>query len=887
MWRTRAALRMALTPGEQFAGYDVRAPLGRGGMGEVYRAHDRRLRRDVAIKVLPHAFSDDPDRLARFEREARVLASLNHPNIGAIYALEESGGTRALVLELVEGPTLADRLQQGALPVDEALVFARHIAEALEAAHARGIIHRDLKPANIKLTGDGSVKVLDFGIAKALDSPPADPMVSPTTMTAASQAGTILGTAAYMSPEQARGQAVDSRTDIWSFGCVLYEMVAGRRPFAGGTAADMIAAILEHEPDWSHLPERAPATLRRLLRRCLEKNPRQRLRDIGDARIELDDALVAREDPAPILTGASWRRHVPRALTGGLVAILLLALGWLILSGQPAQGPPLVTRTSVTLPSSQELDVRGRSAPLALSPDGRRLVYVAHSAGQTHLYLRELEAFDARPLPATGGAHYPFFSPDGQWVAFFADGKLKRVSIQGGSPVTICDAPVIGRGGTWGADGRIVFDPGEVGLMQVDVGSGRTEPLTTGDAAMDAHLRWPHFLPDGRTLLATAVIDGTPMLVARSPGTGRWHQLGRGLQPQYVASGHLVFHAPHVREGEIQIVTFDPERLETRGEPISVLDGVFRSQDAGGAYFAVAPNGALIFAPGVHARTLVRVDRNGRRAPLTDDRRGFRMPRISPDGRQIAVTVDPRPSQIWIYDIARRSGVPLATVGHNISPLWAPDARRVAFYASGDMFWRAADASAEAIRLLAREGPQYPGAWSNDGQFIVFATDDPTTGSDIWVMPLGGGEPRALVATRAHESNPALSSDQRWLAYTSDESGRPEIHVRPFPNIDEGKWVVSAGGGDSAVWSPTGREVFYMNGAALMAVGVDTTASEFVAGKPDLLFTGPFETGSPRFDISPDGAYFVMIEADPDARPTRIHVVLNWSEELRHLTSSR
>ena len=856
-------------------------------MGEVYRAHDRRLRRDVAIKVLPHAFSDDHDWLVRFEHEARVLASLSHPHIGSIYALEESDGSRALVLELVEGPTLADRLHHGALPIEEALVIARQIAEALEAAHARGIVHRDLKPANIKLTQDGSVKVLDFGIAKTLDGPPADPMGPPTTMTAASDAGMILGTAAYMSPEQARGQPVDSRTDVWSFGCVLFEMVAGRRPFTGGTVPDVLAAILERDPDWSDLPEGTPGAVRRLLRRCLQKNARQRLRDIGDARIELDDALGAREELAAIPTTPAWRRHVPGALAGGLVASMLLALGWQILGVRSGQGRPLVTRTSVTLPSTQELDTRAGSWPLALSPDGRRLAYVAHSAGQTHLYLRDLDTFDARPLPGTGGAHYPFFSPDGQWVAFFADGKLKRVPLHGGSPVTVCDAPTVGRGGTWGAEGTIVFDPGEAGLMQVAAGGGRPIPLTTGDATMDAgDLLWPHFLPDGRTLLATAIIDGVATLVARPAEADRWRRLGRGFQPQYLSSGHLVFHAPHVREGELQVVPLDPERLVTRGEPISVLDGVFRSQNGGGAYFAVAANGALIFAPGGHARMLVRIDRNGRRTPLTDDRRGFRMPRISPDGRQIAVTVDPRPSQIWVYDIARRSGVPLTTVGHNISPLWALDGRRIAFFSAGDIFVRAADGSSEATRLLARERAQYPDAWSKDGQFIVFASEQAARRSDIWLLPLEG-EPRALVATGAHEMNAALSPDERWLAYTSDESGREEIHVRPFPNVDEGKWMVSTAGGDSAVWSPTSGELFYSNGVAVMRVPFETRASEFRAGAPELLFTGAFETGSPRFDISPDGTYFVMVEADPDARPTRIHVVLNWTGELERVAPSR
>jgi Tol biopolymer transport system component len=848
-------------------------------MGEVYRAKDSNLGRDVAIKVLPDTFAQDPERLARFEREARVLASLNHPHIAAIYAIEEANGVRALVLELVEGPTLADRLSQGTVPVDEALAIARQIADALEAAHERGIVHRDLKPANIKLTPDGAVKVLDFGLAKAFDTS-GHRSQSPTVT--GTRAGVILGSPAYMSPEQARGQTVDRRTDIWAFGCVLHEMLTGRTAFAGDTVSDTIARVLEREPDWTRLPKRTPAAVRRLLRRCLEKDPRQRLRDVGDARLDLDEVVASGSETG---VGPTLRDRLPWMLTAVAIgaASVLGVLVWWLSTRVPDTAAP-VTRTTVTLPANHELDTRGRAAPLALSPDGRRLAYVARNAGRIQLYVRDLDAFEAHPIAGTDGAHYPFFSPDGQSVAFFTEGRLKRVSIRGGSPITVCDVPVVGRGGTWGADGTIVFDPGDSGLMRVSASGGIAERVTSRDPEMDARdLSWPQFLPNGRSLLATA---GGDTLVALSLDTATWQRLGRGHQAQYVPSGHLVFHAPSVREGELQAVRFDVEPLATRGEPVSVLDGVFRSEAGGGAYFAFAASGTLVFAPGGHARTLVRVDRTGRRMPLFEDRRGFRFPKVSPDGRQVAVTIDPRPSQIWIYDLARRTGRPVARDGHNILSAWTPDSRAIAYYSSGDMYLRAADASSEAQPLLARGRAQYPNAWSRNGRLLIFEDDHTTNRSDIWVMPLGG-EPYAVVATRAHEYYPTLSPDDRWLAYMSDESGSPEVYVRPFPNVDAGKWLVSAGGGGFPVWSPSGRELFYLNGTTMMSVSVATDGATFNAGAPELLFRGPFETGSPNFDVSPDGTYFVMVEADADATPTQIQVVFNWVEELKRLLPTK
>lgn len=878
---------MAVAVGTRVGPYEVLGEIGAGGMGQVYRARDRKLGRDVALKTLPPGFSDDPERLLRFEREARILASLNHPHIAAIYGFEEAGSVRALVLELVAGPTLADRIAHGPLPADEAMTIARQIADALEAAHEKGIVHRDLKPANIKLTPAGTVKVLDFGIAKALD-PSGEPESSdaPTVTMHGTRRGTILGTAAYMSPEQARGQPVDKRSDIWAFGCVLYEMLTGRLAFPGSTVSDTIAAIISREPDWDVLPGSTPPGVRRLIARCLAKDPKRRVRDIGDVRLELDDTAGGVENRA-VADDAARRRGLrwALALAGAMTAIAIAALAWALRAGRDDTVQP-VTRATVTLPSDQRLDTSNTASALALSPDGRRLAYVAYTAGRARLHVRNLDAFVATPLGGTEGAQYPFFSPDGDWVAFFAQGKLKRVSLQGGAPVTICDAPVVGRGGTWAPDGTIVFDPGASGLMRVPAGGGRPDPVKSRDATMDSSdLSWPHFLPDGRVLLATVGVAFNSRMVALSLDTGDWRDLGEGLQAQYVPPGYLVFHAPAVREGEIHVVPFDATDLTVHGAPAPVLSGVFRANNSGGAYFAVSRNGSVIFARGGHARTLVRVERNGRRRPLTDDRRGFRVPKVSPDGSRIAITVDPRPSQIWVYDIALRSGIPLATEGHNLGPLWTPDGRHVLYTSNDDIYMRAADASTEAQPVLARDGPQYAASWLNDARSLIFGAGHPTTLSDIWLLP-ADSDPRPVIATGAREILPTLSPDGRWLAYTSDETGREEVYVRPFPNTDDAKWVVSRDGGVAPVWSPTGDELFYMSGRALMAVAI-TRAPAFRAALPERLFDGPFETGTPRFDVSPDGSYFVMVEADPDARPTQIHLVVNWIDELRRAAASR
>ena len=900
--------------GRRLGVYQVLALLGAGGMGEVYRARDTRLGRDVALKVLPREYSDHPERLARFEREARALAALNHPHIATIHGVEDvelpvatgrPPAVHALVLELIEGDTLAERIHRSGgrqglsgLSIDDAVRIARQIAEALDAAHEKGIIHRDLKPANIKITPDGLVKVLDFGIAKL---PPdehtrdADGVGVSTLTDVGTREGFIIGTAAYMSPEQARGQTIDKRTDIWAFGCVLYEMLSGRAAFARETVTDTMAAVLGSEPDWAALPAAAPPPLRRLVRRCLSKDLRHRLRDIGDARLELADGGTSVDGdsiaPLPGRTHASRRWQY---IVAGVGLVALGAAGALLwTASRPAVQPtlPALTRTTITLPPGQELDTRGGAGPVAIAPDGRRIAYVADVGGHAQLYLRSMDAFEAKAIAGSEGAQYPFFSPDSEWVGFFAAGKLKRVASRGGSPLTICDAPIVGHGASWAPDGTIVFDPGNAGLLRVAATGGTPEPLTTRDQSIDTgNLSWPQFLPNGRGLLATVGMAGgsASVLAVLSLETREWRRLGPGSQAQYLPSGHLLYHAVTVREGELQIVGFDAASMTIRGTPVAVIDTVFRAQNGGAAYFAVSQSGTLLFTPGGYARTLVRVSREGRRTPITDERRGFRQPEISPDGRRLAVTIDPRPSQVWVYDLARRSGIPLSSAGHSLGPVWSSDGRRVIYGSEMDLFWRAADASGTAERLLAREGAQYPTSWSADGGLLLF--DDSTLSNqrsaDIWLLPRNG-PPRPLIATPHEERAGRFSPDGRWVAYHSDESGRIEVYVRPFPNVNDGKWTISTTGGRRPVWAPGGRELFYAAGSTIMRVPVTVQGTTFSAGTPEPLFSGPFDLATTDFTVAPDDGHFIMVEGDPNARPTQIHVVLGWTDELTRLAAPR
>lgn len=873
-----------LVTGQRLGPYEVTGPLGVGGMGEVYRARDTRLGRDVALKVLREDFAVDHDRMARFEREARVLASLNHPNIAATYGLEESSSTCALVLELVEGPTLADGIRHGPMRLDEALPIARQIAEGLEYAHEHGVIHRDLKPANVKVTPDGQVKVLDFGLAKALQpDTETDLNLSPTVSTSATRAGILLGTPAYMAPEQVRAKPGDRRLDIWAFGCVLFEMLTGRPAFSGETLSDVLSAVLQGEPDWSLLPETTPPPIRLLLRRCLRKELKRRLHHISDARIEIEEALLQTAETGP----AQTRTLLPyRNLLWPLAAITLLAIGyaaWLLKPPEVLR-PRSPTRLTIVLPRDQRL-VGGFSSSIALSPDGSRLVYVGRSSEDhgrgPQLYVRALDEFTSRPLEDTGDANTPFFSPDGQWVGFFARGKLWKIPIVGGAPLAICDAARVATGATWEADDNIIFTVFGSGLMRVSANGGQPEALTTPDSKRgEVGHQWPQVLPDQKgVLFAIVTSGGGGRIVVLSPGTGDQHLLLEGtVAARYIPTGHLIYME---RRRDLWAVPFNLANLKVSGSPARVIE------DAG-RQFAISDSGSLVYAVGQAEKTeLVWVDRKGLITPITEGREWYSTPRLSPDGRRLAVTIGEEGASrdIWVFDWERNVWARLTQTGNNSSPVWSPDGSRIAFASAGsgsiDIYSKAADGSGEAEPLLERDLPQVPDSWSPDGRSLVFWQNDPNGRGDLWTLSMADGRRASpLIATSFNELGSDLSPSGNWLSYTSDESGRDEVYVAAFPSGKE-RLRISVNGGLYPVWSADGKELFYREPSGQTMVVAVRTEPKLAAGRPQVLFEGRF-IGS--FDVSPDNRRFVMTQRteDPKASAFELRVVLNWFESLRH-----
>jgi len=893
---------MRISPGTKFGRYEIRGQLGVGGMGEVYRACDERLNRDVAIKVLPEAFAQDIDRLARFEREARLLASLNHPHIGAIYGLEESGDTRFLVLELVSGITLSELVERGPVPIAEACVISRQIAEALEVAHERGIVHRDLKPSNIKISEDDQVKVLDFGLAKALEEPSANSKMSesPTVLYKGTQTGMILGTAAYMSPEQAKGKRVDKRTDIWAFGCVLYEMLTGKPVFLGDATTDTLASVIRDEPDWSLLPSATPKGIRQLLRRCLQKDPALRLRDIGDARIEIMDALsepaaeVMIVDPTVVTAQKDWHRTIPVALaalvTGAMVTVLAL---WVISHFVSARGltKEPVRRFAINLPENQPLALTkfvplGVGRPgITVSPDGNNLVYVVNHNGVAQLCLRPLNQFDAKLIGGTEGAYNPFFSPDGNWIGFFADNKLKKVSLAGGEPVTLCEArnPV---GADWGPNDMIFFGDQEGGtLTRVSSTGGTPQPIPIGGAqAPDAEV-----LPDGKWLLYSTSQGSNPdyhEIRAVSLETGQSSVvLQGGSNPRYLPSGHLLF----TRTGGLMAARFDLDSRKITGPAVAVIEGI-RSEIYGNSQFSVSDNGTLIYLPGSSGwiGKPVWVDREGKITQIPLPAQCYGGFKLSPDGKRLAIQVASASDDIWIYEFERGTFLRLTLNGNNIGPVWSPDGKRVVFGSFRDgsfgLFVKAADGSGAEERLTTASPEAFQAAesWSADGKALLFGEWNATDQGDIWILPLEGErKPQPFLRTPFSEFFSSFSPDGRWIVYTSDESGRYEVYVRPYPGPG-GKWQVSTEGGEEPVWSANGQELFYRNGEKWMVASVQTK-SEFHAQTPRLLFENYFINvpGLSHYP-SPDGQRQVMIQPiGQDANPNQINVVLNWFEELK------
>jgi serine/threonine protein kinase/Tol biopolymer transport system component len=880
--------------GRRIGAYQLQALLGAGGMGEVYRARDTKLGRDVAIKILPSVFTGDSERLARFEREARMLAALNHPHIGAIYGVEEAEGVRALVLELVEGSTLADRLMKGRIPLAESLAVARQIADALDAAHEKGIIHRDLKPANIKITPDGVVKVLDFGLAKAVtgDGVGPDLSQSPTVTVGGTRDGVILGTAAYMSPEQARGQAVDKRTDVWAFGCVLWEMLTGRAVFGRNTLTDTLAAVVEREPDWGALPMETPAHVRRLLKRCLEKNPKTRLRDIGDARVDL-------EDVSPGVVGAEQKhssiwppRRVRLALagTGALVAAVVIPY---LLRNSPfvAETPTLrVARFSTTIDAPDWL---GLDRPtLAVSPNGSRLVYLnRNDAGRNdagvRLYVRATDEFEGHPIQGTENGANPFFAPDGKSIGFFAGRKLKTVSLDGGTPIDISDVEAVPLGASWSAGGSIVLgSTNGSALWRVPASGGSPGPLTPTQNKTGSDIEaWPESLPDGTSVLFTIMPAGQkPAFVAvASLATGERKSLIEGSAAHYVSTGHLVY----VRGSSLMGIRFDPRTLEVIGTPVGLLDNVRQAQGAGAAQFSVsAAGGSLVYVAGAGGNPVSRltlVDRQGQAQTIAPPPRPYGNPRVSPDGQRIVVDIQDKAdhSDLWVYDVIRATWSQLTFNGRSFVPVWTPDGKRVTFAVTADgaskVYWKAADGSGPDELLSS--SPGNPHSWSRDGRYLA------GTG-EIGVLRLDGDRkmlPFLPAPGGGQFAAPAFSPDGRWIAYVSNETGRNQVYVAQFPAWVT-KWLVSSEGGTQPMWARDGRELFYRDGDKMMVVGV-TASTSFVAERPKLLFEARYESPAVRanYDVTPDG-HFVMVKTEAQQSINRqLNVVLNWGEELKRL----
>ena len=823
---------MSLSPGHKLAHYEILEPIGRGGMGEVYRARDGKLGRDVAIKVLPEELAKNEERLARFKREAKVLASLNHPNIASIYGLEQSDGTHYLVLELVPGETLAERISRGPIPLEEALDIATQMADALEEAHEQGIVHRDLKPANVKQTEDGKIKVLDFGLAKAFvdEAAEADSSMSPTLTRDATRVGVILGTAAYMSPEQAKGKKVDKRTDIFAFGAVLYEMLTGKKAFPGEDVSEVLASVIKLEPDWSATPPDLDPRIPNILRRCLRKELKKRLRDIGDARNEIDEIIAApsaasAQQPLTASVSTRSRERVAWGLAV-LIAVLVASVAvWTVTPPEPR--PP--TRFALALPATDQLD-----SAVALSPDGRELVYVARRDGVRRLYRRSMGGLEAATIRATEGAEYPFFSPDGEWVGFFADAKLKKVPLAGGTPVTLCDAEYR-VGASWGEDDVIVFaSRATPTLMKVSASGGAPQPITVVDSEERRH-SWPHILPGGKAVLFTALTNNTAnaQIVVQSLETGEKRALVDGLHARYAPTGHIVFGRQSAQS--LWAVPFDLNRLEVTGEPRPVLEGV-QVNPGGLTNFAIASAGTLVYIPsGLLTATLggalLWVDRQGVEQRLAEDWRGYRSPRLSPDDQHLAVTImeDNLARDVWVFALGRGTLTRLTFGGQNQRPVWSVDGEQVIFASergeedAHSIFRKPARGSGTTEQVTSG-ADRYPTSVSSDVKTIVFTQLSDSTGADIGVVHLEGEgerEPEMLLQTSFAEHSGMLSPDDRWLAFVSDESGREEVYVRPFPGLD-GKWQISTEGGTQPMWSRDGKELFFRNGDRMMAVAIST-----------------------------------------------------------------
>jgi len=909
---------MGLTPGTRLGAFEITSLLGAGGMGEVYRARDAKLKREVALKVLPADVAGDPDRLARFQREAEVLASLNHPNIAQVYGLELSSEGTALVMELVDGDDLSQRIARGPIPLDEALPIARQIAEALEAAHEAGIIHRDLKPANIKARVDGTVKVLDFGLAKAIapgvgkrESGVGDTLSARAITTPAmTMQGVILGTAAYMSPEQARGRAVDKRSDIWAFGVVLYEMLAGRQPFDGDSVADLLASVLTREPDYRALPAAIPPGIVMLLRRCLDRDVRTRLRDIGEARVVLSTPVPG-PGPTPSSTvhdrsvadPRRWRRTVPwLALALGAVA----AGAWFWPPTRPAPAAAALLSLGVdgggdtTLAGAGWAGLNWVGPTVVLSPDGRAMVFIARGSagGRWQLYLRQLDELNARALAGTEGAYAPFFSPDGGSIGFFAGGRLLKIVLAGGmvTPITTVEEA---RGGAWAPDDTIVFAPKPEGpLFRVSAEGGPVTPVTSMHSEGETTHRWPQVLPGGTHVLFTSHDDrsasreGTIEVQPLAGGARRIIQKG-GLYGRYVNSGHVLY----VRDGQLFAAAFDASRLELAGPATPVVKDVAYAMTSGTAQFSVSDTGLLAYRRARNPQRMLQwMDFAGQFESIRSVPAEYQEMRFSPDGtRALLVIGEGAQSDIWVYDLAgdRMSRVTFHP-DNDWSAIWSPDGQYVAYGSwradagTFNLFVHRADGTGEPQRLTTSRNHQLPVEWHPSGRYILFTEERRGTGSDLMVLPMEAtsegswrpGTPSVLLGTPANELSGEFSPDGRWVAYTADDSGRAEVYVQPFPGPG-GRWQVSTEGAEWVEWY---QDLMYgRSEEVVMSVPYRVLGQTFVAEKPHVWMRIP--PGVLWLDPAPDSSRAAVIRSE-EARRESMVLLVNVFDHLRRAAGS-
>jgi serine/threonine-protein kinase len=873
---------MALTVGQRIGVYEVSGSLGAGGMGEVYRARDTRLGRDVALKILPEVFASDPERLARFEREAQVLASLNHPHIAAIHGLEESGEVRALVMELVDGETLAERIAAQPLPADEALAVARQIIDALEAAHDQGIVHRDLKPANIKITSAGAVKVLDFGLAKLSDpnasgTPGSNATMSPTLISpAVTTVGVLLGTAAYMAPEQARGRPTDRRVDVWAFGCVLFEMLSGKHAFPGSDVTEVLATVLKSEPEWNALPSSIPPRLRAVLERCLQKDPRLRIRDIGDVRLALEGAFetVAPATPPP---APSRRPSFLWPVSVAVVALAAALVTWVV--SRPAAQAAVARRFSLVLPEGDLLPI-ATGTMVAVSPDGQTLAYRATRDGM-RLFIRKVDQFDAAVVGESNPGEAPFFSDDGQWLAYMVDNALKKVSVNGGPSETLATLTSPPRGGDW--NGGLIALAGAT-LSTVPAAGGSVTTLATAPAGR--RFWYPQIVGDGRAIIYTSSLPrpDTGDIEVFDVATKTSRKLLTGASARLLPTGHLVF----IRGGALWAVKFDEQSLQVQGTPVPVVEGI-RVEAGGAVQYSVARDGTLMYIPGsvTMDSELVWIDRTGKEQPLGVPRRPFFSVRLDRMGQRLALDVrDPgaEGGDIYLLPLGRQTPTRVTfDPAEDTQPVWTPDGR-IVFVSLRDktngLYWQSADGTVAPQKVVtASLGIDHP-AVTPDGRYVVARS-----GEDIVVADFTGkGNLRKLIESPFRERNPEVSPNGRWIAYQSDENGPFEIYVRPFSDVSKGKWQVSEQGGSRPVWAPNGAELFYVGtDQSLMSVAFTERDGAFTPSTPKKVVTLPQQPGVAQrtYDVSPDGRRFLTIKSEGTNERAQIHVVLNWLEELK------